>query len=414
MAIMQRRVIQIIIIYLIGLAYAMYLTSDFLLGILIVGFMIYHIVSIQNLNRTLEQDLDTSVRSLQYRLDKSIQEKKATLEQVLSLSDSFSFGLLMLDEEGIIQLANKDMKHYFDLELDQKPYDALRTIEKLYDFVHQSYILESNLRRQIVYAGADYDLISTPLYENNIFKGCFIIIHDITILKNAEKYQKQFTADVSHELKTPLSTIKGFSEILLRDQDIDTDKRNEFLELIQEESLRMERLLKDLMIIAQMDRVDYELELVESPIDEIITETYTRLSRVMDNKSLSHSISVEPMTLAVDPYKIRQVLSNLINNAINYTDQGSIFIEGYVDETDYVIKISDTGIGIDDSNREQIFKRFYRVDKTRSRKTGGSGLGLSISKNVVQRHGGSISVDSKLDEGSTFIVRLPHKDNAIL
>ncbi len=411
---MQRRVIQIIIIYLIGLAYAMYLTSDFLLGILIVGFMIYHIVSIQNLNRTLEQDLDTSVRSLQYRLDKSIQEKKATLEQVLSLSDSFSFGLLMLDEEGIIQLANKDMKHYFDLELDQKPYDALRTIEKLYDFVHQSYILESNLRRQIVYAGADYDLISTPLYENNIFKGCFIIIHDITILKNAEKYQKQFTADVSHELKTPLSTIKGFSEILLRDQDIDTDKRNEFLELIQEESLRMERLLKDLMIIAQMDRVDYELELVESPIDEIITETYTRLSRVMDNKSLSHSISVEPMTLAVDPYKIRQVLSNLINNAINYTDQGSIFIEGYVDETDYVIKISDTGIGIDDSNREQIFKRFYRVDKTRSRKTGGSGLGLSISKNVVQRHGGSISVDSKLDEGSTFIVRLPHKDNAIL
>ncbi|MEC9484628.1 MAG: HAMP domain-containing sensor histidine kinase [Candidatus Izemoplasma sp.] len=411
---MQRRVIQIIIVYSIGLGHAMYLTSDFLLGIFIIGLMIYHIISIQNLNRTLEEDLDTSVRSLQYRLDKSIQEKKATLEQVLSLSDSFSFGLLMVDETGMIQLANKDLKDYFGLDLYHKSYDALKSIEKLHEFVHHSYILESKLRRQIVYNGADYDLIATPLYENKIFKGCFVIIHDITILKNAEKYQKQFTADVSHELKTPLSTIKGFSEILLRDQDIDVDKRNEFLELIQEESLRMERLLKDLMTIAQMDRVDYELELIKTPIHEALNETYTRLNRLMDKKNLSHSITVQPASLLIDPYKIRQVLTNLINNAINYTDQGSIFIEGSVEDENYVIKISDTGIGIEEHNIERIFKRFYRVDKTRSRKTGGSGLGLSISKNVIQRHGGSITVESEIDKGSTFIIRLPLKDNMIL
>lgn len=411
---MQKRIIQISIVYFIVLVYAMYLTSDFLLGVSLFGLGIYHIMSIYSLNQTLEQDMDTSVRSLQYRLDKSIQEKKATLEQILSLSDSFSFGLLMVDETGIIQLANKDMKHYFGLTLSNKPYTTLKAIDKLYDFVHQSFILESSLRRQIIYNGADYDLISTPLYEKNIFKGCFIIIHDISILKNAEKYQKQFTADVSHELKTPLSTIKGFSEILLRDQDIEMDKRVEFLTLIQKESLRMERLLNDLMVISQMDRVDYELDIVKTGIDEIVTETYSRLTNKIENKGLSHSIDLEKAQLFVDPYKIQQVITNLINNAINYTDQGSIYIEGTIEQDDYVIKISDTGIGIDDKNIERIFKRFYRVDKTRSRKTGGSGLGLSISKNVIHRHDGIITVESTLGKGSTFIVRLPLKNKITL
>jgi two-component system phosphate regulon sensor histidine kinase PhoR len=285
----------------------------------------------------------------------------------------------------------------------------LQSISKLHDFVHQSFILESSLRRQIHYKEADYDLISTPLFEKNIFKGCFIIIHDISILKNAEKYQKQFTADVSHELKTPLSTIKGFSEILLRDTDIDVDKRTEFLQLIQDESLRMERLLKDLMIIAQMDRVDYDLEIVATSIDEILDETTRRLAPKIEQKNLTLSKEIEKAIIMVDPYKIQQVFTNLINNAINYTDEGSIYVEGRLDEDMYIIKISDTGIGIKPSQIDKIFKRFYRVDKTRSRKTGGSGLGLSISKNVVLRHGGNIYVDSTPQKGSTFIVELPRQ-----
>lgn len=401
--------VQIGIIYAIALIYGFVLTADFLLAVIIIVLALYHMMSLKMLDNEHIKDKDTSVRSLEYRLTKSIQEKEATLEQILSLSDSFSFGLMMLDEEGLVLIANKDMKHYFDIELKGKPYSNLQSISKLHDFVHQSFILESSLRRQIHYKEADYDLISTPLFEKNIFKGCFIIIHDISILKNAEKYQKQFTADVSHELKTPLSTIKGFSEILLRDTDIDVDKRTEFLQLIQDESLRMERLLKDLMIIAQMDRVDYDLDIVATSIDEILDETTRRLAPKIEQKNLTLSKEIEKAIIMVDPYKIQQVFTNLINNAINYTDEGSIYVEGHLDEDVYIIKVSDTGIGIKPSQIDKIFKRFYRVDKTRSRKTGGSGLGLSISKNVVMRHGGNIYVESTPQKGSTFIVELPRQ-----
>jgi two-component system phosphate regulon sensor histidine kinase PhoR len=406
---MNNKMVQIGIIYAIALIYGFVLTVDFLLAVIIIVLALYHMMSLKMLDNEHIKDKDTSVRSLEYRLTKSIQEKEATLEQILSLSDSFSFGLMMLDEEGLVLIANKDMKHYFDIELTGKPYSNLQSISKLHDFVHQSFILESSLRRQIHYKEADYDLISTPLFEKNIFKGCFIIIHDISILKNAEKYQKQFTADVSHELKTPLSTIKGFSEILLRDTDIDVDKRTEFLQLIQDESLRMERLLKDLMIIAQMDRVDYDLEIVATSIDEILDETTRRLAPKIEQKNLTLSKEIEKAIIMVDPYKIQQVFTNLINNAINYTDEGSIYVEGRLDEDMYIVKISDTGIGIKPSQIDKIFKRFYRVDKTRSRKTGGSGLGLSISKNVVLRHGGNIYVDSTPQKGSTFIVELPRQ-----
>ena len=267
---MNNKLIQIGIIYTLALIYALFLTSDLILALVIIVLAIYHITSLRNLDNEHIKDKDTSVRSLQYRLNKSIQEKEATLEQILSLSDSFSFGLMMIDEEGKVVISNKDMTHFFGVDFQGKMYTDLQSVSKLYDFVHQSFILESALRRQIHYKPYDFDLISTPLFENHLFKGCFIIIHDISMLKNAEKYQKRFTADVSHELKTPLSTIKGFSEILLRDTNMEEKQRNEFLKLIQDESLRMEILLRDLTMIAQMDRVDFELELLSININELI------------------------------------------------------------------------------------------------------------------------------------------------
>ena len=130
----------------------------------------------------------------------------------------------------------------------------------------------------------------------------------------------------------------------------------------------------------------------------------------MKEKELEYSIELAPQTMTIDPYKIQQVITNLVSNAINYTDKGSIRIEGLIDTDEYVIKIIDTGIGIKKGQTEKIFTRFYRIDKTRSRKTGGSGLGLSITKNVVLKHGGTIQVESEIGKGSTFIVKLPLKN----
>ena len=172
--------------------------------------------------------------------------------QFISLSQTLGSGLIMIDEDGIINYANKDVISYFpDIEITDDNYKSFLSIKPLYKFINEAYLIETNLRKQAVYNDKYFDLISTPIFDGGLFKGCLIIIHDITILKNAEKFQKQFTADVSHELKTPLSVIKGFSELIERDTNMEDEQRNEFFSLIKKESERMECILNDLLVISK-------------------------------------------------------------------------------------------------------------------------------------------------------------------
>jgi len=250
-------------------------------------------------------------------------------------------------------------------------------------------------------------LINTPIFEGRFYKGCLIIVHDITAIKTAEKFQKQFTADVSHELKTPLSVLKGFSEILDRDQEMDIIQRVDFIKMIKKEVTRMETIITDLLTISKMDRLDYELKLEKIDVTTVINDTINLVRSFAVEKKLKISHNLESCYLNIDATKLSLAFTNLIKNAINYTDEGGIKIKGEISEKRYIVTITDTGIGIDDSEQENIFKRFYRVDSNRSRETGGSGLGLSITKNVVLRHGGTITVDSKLEKGTTFRICLP-------
>ena len=171
----------------------------------------------------------------------------------------------------------------------------------------------------------------------------------------------------------------------------------------------METILNDLLVISKMDRLDYELNLHTIEIKELINKTINTLKRDFDKKKLEVITNIESCKLDLDKNKFEQVMLNIIKNAINYTDIGEIEIKGYKENNHYCISITDSGIGIKNSDLEKIFKRFYRVDKTRSRETGGSGLGLSISKNVLAKHGGEISVESELNKGTTFLIRIPIK-----
>ena len=406
---MKRNIIQIIIAYALVLTYIIFVNNKVVNVFLVIALILYHINSITSINSKIQQDKNTSVSKLEYKLDKVKQEKQATYKQFVSLSKSFGSGFLMVNEEGFISISNKDIEKYFGLKMTGKNYEVLIKVKGLYDFVHQAYLLETSLRRQIHYKSRDYDLISTPLSEGGLFKGCLILVHDITIIKNAEKYQKQFTADVSHELKTPLSAIKGFSEILLRNSAIAEKDRIEFLQHIQNESLRMEHILKDLTIIAQMDRVDFDLDIVRTDIKDLIEETYNVLQNKAKSKNLTFTCNAESQLLPLDKYQFSKVLVNMINNAINYTDEGFVKISGLIKGNKYLIVIEDSGIGIKEEDYQNIFKRFYRVDKNRSRETGGSRLGLSISKNEVRKHGGKISLSSEINKGSKFTIKIPIK-----
>lgn len=404
---LTREYISITFAYLVVVIYVLFDNNLVVSIILIICLFTYHLILYSRLQNKLAQDREASVSKLQFRLDKSKRQQEESYQRFISLSTSFGSGLLMIDGDGIIKLANSDVNNYFDRDFNNVDYQSISDIKPLYKFVNQAFLLEKNIRKQIKFNNHVYDLISTPLFENQLFQGSLILIHDITLIKRAEKYQKQFTADVSHELRTPLSAIKGFSEILARDKGIDVKEREEFIELIRSESERMEVILNDLMIISKMDRVDYELDLQTYNIATVIEECVGVLKQSIKSKGLKYSVDVEKQMLGIDKHKISQVLLNLIKNALNYTDEGSIEIKGEKKKNEYIISISDTGIGVKEENYDKIFKRFYRVDKARSRDTGGSGLGLSISKNVIRKHAGDIEVSSTPNEGSTFTVKLP-------
>lgn len=406
---MSKSYLWIVISYLFVLLYLLLVGDTIVMVVFLIGLMIYHATALYQERQIQQESTESKMTLMQHKLSQTEKQKEETYMQFISLSTTLGSGVLHVNAEGKISFANKDFIEYFQLEVAKKDYQILVNIKPLYKFVNEAYLLEESKREQVHYKEHFYDLISTPIFEEGIFQGCIVIVHDITLIKTAERFQKQFTADVSHELKTPLSTIKGFSEILARDEDIPKDDKKEFLEIIQKEVMRMETIISDLLVISKMDRVDYELEYTKNNIRTTIEDAVGILKHEVEKKGLSLYTELEDKTFMYDYTKMHHVLLNLLKNAMNYTDKGHIELKGYAQKNNYIIEVRDTGIGIPTDDRELIFKRFYRVDAARSRDTGGSGLGLSIIKNVVKKHDGQIEVDSIEGKGTTFRVILPMK-----
>lgn len=403
----KKDILYTIVAYTLVIVIITIFENTILTALFIFALMLFHIFSFYGERTKLKQNNEDSLTRLMSKLSKTKKENEESYKRFVSLTKTLGSGLIMVNEEGIINFTNKDFNQYFNIDDSLiKDYNSLVKIKPLYKFINQAYLLEKSLREQIHYLDKYYDLVSTPIFENDFFQGCLILVHDISNLKTAESFQKQFTADVSHELKTPLSAIKGFSEILSRDTDMLEEDRIEFIKLINKESNRMESILEDLLIISKMDRLDYELNLEKTNIKDVIIENIDSMKNKILKKGLEYKITVEDCTLNIDKNKMGQVLLNLVRNSTNYTDEGEISIVGYIEGSKYVLKVIDTGIGISKEDLEKIFKRFYRVDAARSRDTGGSGLGLSICKNVVLKHGGSISVNSVENKGTTFEIIL--------
>jgi len=226
-------------------------------------------------------------------------------------------------------------------------------------------------------------------------------------IEDHDRTRNEFVANASHELKTPLATMKLLSETILYQDNPDPALMKEFFGDINHEVDRLTRIVSELLKLVQEDSSAGGLNFETLRLDTLVGGVCGRLTALAENKNVTLNTSLDPVEMQGDSMRLEQIIVNLVENAIKYTDEGSVDVSVSEEGEWAVFSVKDTGIGIPEESIEHLFERFYRVDKARSRSTGGTGLGLSITEKLVNLHGGSIEVRSKLGEGSIFTVQLP-------
>ena len=254
-----------------------------------------------------------------------------------------------------------------------------------------------------------FQVNASPISESGVVKGCLLVIHDITEVRKLETMRRDFVANVSHELKTPLTSIKGFVETLLEGALDDRENSVNFLKIINSHANRLNTLINDLLDLSHIESKEIVLKKERFILAELVDEAMLGFKTQAKKKQIElRSELPKGLEVFADKSKIEQIFTNLINNAIKYNkDQGFVRIYSEQSANEIKILVEDSGSGIPIRDIPRIFERFYRVDKARSRELGGTGLGLSIVKHIVELHSGSVGVESTEGLGSKFFFTLP-------
>lgn len=349
-------------------------------------------------------------------LFKEVSLEKSQLEAVLS---AMSEGVIVVGSEGKVILINRALKDMFgikDVSFGKPYWEVLRNSEitELVEYTLKSRKAEKK-EISLFYPVEKYYLASgIPL--NSSESGAIVVMFDITEFKRLEKIKADFVANVSHELRTPLTAIKGYVETIEAEAYENTDERDHFLNIIKRHTDRLINIVSDLLVLSEIERKEISWEeepktvLEEINFKEIVSSSLEAIKSKIEEKSLRVSLNIKEglPPYGGDGFLLEQMFINLIDNAAKYTPEGGAIEIGISKlDSQFIIEVSDTGIGIPKEHLPRIFERFYRVDKTRSRKLGGTGLGLSIVKHIVIMHGGKIEVQSEVGRGSRFIITLP-------
>lgn len=338
--------------------------------------------------------------------------------QLRSILKSISNGILAIDIEGNILLINDEAKKMINC-----PKEVMVEGRNISFAIRNDLILKqimmfmgSKVNEKTIINMEDGRFLRIkldPVYlQNNksIVIGSIVNIEDISERVRAENMRKDFVANVSHELKTPLTSISGFAETLKLNENIDKETRNRFLTIIDGEANRLRRLIEDILTLSFIENDKKE---EKEAIN--LYSVYRRVEDMLMISAKTKNIALaceadESISLQANADYVKQIILNLVDNAIKYTpENGAVNVKIFTEKENAVIKVSDTGMGIPKEDQSRIFERFYRVDKARSREIGGTGLGLAITKHIVMNLGGTISVESELEKGSTFTVKIPIK-----
>jgi len=273
------------------------------------------------------------------------------------------------------------------------------------DVVTREVRLVTGAREQVV------EVHASPLRDGEgQGSGAVLVLHDITELRRLEGVRREFVANVSHELKTPLTAIGAIAETLLDDPGMNDETRRRFLAKIGNQSARLSAMVQDLLSLSRIESREARPDHAPVDIRDVILASSRSLLPAAEKKRISVELDLPdaPAVILGDEEELRQVMGNLLDNAIKYTPEGGrVQVRAGASPDEVFLEVEDTGIGIEPQHHDRIFERFYRVDKGRSRDAGGTGLGLSIAKHITLAHGGRLLVRSAPGEGSTFRVTLP-------
>jgi two-component system phosphate regulon sensor histidine kinase PhoR len=341
-------------------------------------------------------------------------------DRLTTLIENVGSAMILIDSRGYINLINRTYKEIFDVKQAENHYKLYYEViehAEICKIIEEIFMTEQKINRQVILPlkieRRHFEVYGVPIIgTNDVWKGILLVFHDITEIKKLEQMRKDFVSNVSHELKTPITSIKGFSETLLDGAMEDRETLEAFLNIILKESDRLQSLIYDLLELSRIENEGFRLSIQSFNLIHSLEEVITLMTGKAEEKEIK-LIFMPPkneVILEGDVYRLKQVFINIISNALIYTSSGgSVTME--VEETPQKVKvqIKDTGMGIEKAEIPRIFERFYRVNKARDRISGGTGLGLAIVKHILEVHKGKVTVDSEVGKGTTFTIELMKK-----
>jgi two-component system phosphate regulon sensor histidine kinase PhoR len=357
-----------------------------------------------------------NISARQQELERQIAGRESGTQTILSAMED---SLLVVDARSRITLMNPTFEKLFELRdpaVGVPLVEAVRhaTLDQL---VAKTLLTGEAMRSELSLADSrshserHIEVSAVPIKKaDDEVTGAVVLFHDITELKRLDQIRRDFVANVSHELRTPLSILRGYIEVLLDEPETPREELARILSIMERHSKRLQRLVHDLLSLAQLESSQAKLELTLVRMDELFNNLIRDWKEKLSAKNLRAIIDLpsEALTLRADGTRLEEVLHNLLDNAVKFShENGQIRLRATRCGSNVVLSVADNGIGISKEHLPRIFERFYRADKARSRELGGTGLGLAIVKHIAQLHGGRVEAESEPGSGTAIRVVLP-------